>query len=306
MNRFQILVVPLAIVMWLFTTLMYTAYVKDSYTLLCKLKLDTAINYAVDAGAEELKSTSPDLDMDYTERKKITVDPQVALDAYAIAFCKNFDMLTSETNLVEVKTRYTPVFCVAAYDGYYIAQPTIFNTSGGYDSIFSIKYPYTAEKNGIRYAFDLDMENAYAFNGSTLYVESSPPFTQDEISEAINLKVTEAFMSTVYKQQESIINGYFYLPWSMTNVARTNPIADVSVLSYVANVEVGFGESIDSYAIGGARLERSIFYACYERSGEKYYAYADRIPSGVTAEFVVATQEEAASEGYKYDLAYID
>jgi hypothetical protein len=267
------------------------------------MKLDLTVNYSVDAAIDELVYATADLGLDYAEYERVSAEPSIALDMFVSNFLKNYGMSESETNRSIVKSRYLPTFFVAAYDGYYVTEPTKFNASGAYDSIFSMKYPYLIEKDGIQYAVNMGLENALAYDGNHMYTEYNLPFSENEMLKAINTKVNSAFMSTVYEQQGGRVKGFFYVPWSLTNVVRTQPITGVTVMAYVANIDIGFNDSVDAFAVGGAKVKREQFVACYIMGGQKLYMYTDRVPSGVTVEAVLKSPEEAAKKGYRFDLS---
>jgi len=306
MNNFKVILFPLALYFWIMTMFMFVNYQKDTYRRLQKMKLDLTVNYSVDAAIDELVYATADLGLDYAEYERVSAEPSIALDMFVSAFLKNYGMSESETNRSIVKSRYLPTFCVAAYDGYYIAEPTKFNASGAHDSIFSMKCPYLLEKDGIRYAVNMSLENALAYDGSHMYTEYNLPFSENEALKAINTKVNNAFMSAVYKQQGGRVKGFFYVPWSLTSIVRTQPITGTTVMAYVANIDIGFNDSIDAFAVGGAKAKREQFVACYTMGGQKLYMYTDRVPSGVTVEAILKNPEEAAKKGYRFDLSNIN
>ena len=306
MTKFRVLFIPLALYIWIGTTLMFLTYSFTMYKTLQKERLDIVVNYAADAAVDELVRSSADLNLDYAEYERTRVEPSVALDMFCMTFLKNYNMSLSDANMAQIKTRYLSAFCVAAYDGYYISQPTKFKPTGVYDSIFSMKNPYVVEKDGKSYALNLMKKTASVFDGKRIYTETNLPFTQQAQSQVINDRVTTAFMNTIYRQQEGGVDGYFYLPWSYSNVVRTNPIDRVTVLAFVSNFDVGINTTIDAYAIGGAKAEREQFVGCYTLDGEKLYTYSDRVPEGVNVELVLKNAQEAAKRGYRFDLQHVD
>ena len=281
---------------------MFINYYRDNYQSLQELRIDAVVNYAVDAAVEEMVNNSANLEMDYADWAYLVIDPEVALDMFTTTFLMNYNMSPSEDNKAAVRTTYLPMFCVAAYDGYYMAEPTKFNSSGAHDAIFSVKQPYLYRENDKVYALNLGLADCKEFNGTVLQ-KITPPISESTQLGVINSCVSDAIMSTVYENQEQFMLSTFYVPSEMTNIVRTNPIQNVTVMAYVSNVDAGFGKKVDSFGIGGARVTHERFVGAYERDGQKFYTYM----TNITNEDLITTFENpqlAAEAGYQFDLKF--
>ena len=311
MNNFRIVILALAMFMWAMTTLHFVEYQEDFYYAFQEEKLDVQVNYAVDAAIDEMVAASIDLGMDYADYEFMKVDPDVALDTYITVLLKNLGMSTSENNIAIARSRYTPVFCVAAYDGYYIAEPTRINSSGAYDLVFSLKQPYLyGDGAGNVYALNLGLDDAKMYSTTGTLSKVDPPIDKASQRAIINQSISDALMTSVYKQQEGAVASTIYLPSDMSNITRTNPVTSTSVLAYVANINVGKGRMLESFGIGGARIDHAKVVYCYEKNGQKLYAYTTYITDeviardGITLIETFNTPELAAQHGYSFDLDY--
>lgn len=302
MNQFKVLIIPIALYIWFGTMVYFIQFYQDTYVSLQEQTLDVVVNYAVDAAVDEMVANTADLGLDYAEWETVNVDPEVALDMFTVIFAKAYNMSLSEDNVAAIRSSYLPVFCVAGYDGYYIAQPTRINSSGAHDAVFSVKQPYyyNGGSGGI-YALNLGGVDAKRFDGNSIQ-RVTAPINQKTQRSIINAVVSDAIMETAYNQQDGYMFSTVFLPAEMTNLTRTNPIERPTVLAYMSNVELGFGRVGDVFGIGGARVTHQRFVGGYLRDGVKYYAYMDDIEPDVTVNKIFETPEKAAKEGYYFDL----
>lgn len=321
MNRYLTAIIPIALVIWIGTTLLFIRTSQEAYAAFEEEKLDTIVNYAVDAAVDEMVQMTADLGMDYADYESLKVDPNVALDMFATMMSKGMEMSSVGETLV--KTKYLPMFCVASYDGFYIAQPLAkSNSSSGvsYDSVFTIKQPYTYKDSaGKIYALNLGLSECRTLKGSKVDYEKSG-LSKEEQLRIINSRVSDAMMKTVWEQQQGKMLHTIYVPSEMGKVASTNPIKNVTVMAYVSNIPLGWGKCIESFGIGGAKITHERYVVCYEKNGKKMYTYSDAknvirdesnkevaVSDGITRSNIIEVLDNptrAAEKGYYFDYDY--
>ena len=327
MNKFKLLMLPLAGIMWFGTTLFFVNVSRDIYGEFQEEKLDAVVNYATDAAVDELVENTIDLNMDYTSYDETVVDPQIALDMFSTVYLKGMGLPCTDDNYANVETNYLKTFCVAAYDGFYIAEPRESQvvkkgyTHDGYASVFTMKHPYLyTDSSGNMYALNLGFGKCMSLGvsgGSSVVAESDSGLNKTEQLSIINDLVSDALMYSVYEQTNT--NGYstIYVPSGMTDIVRTNAVDRVTVMAYMSDIPLGFGTSYDTFGIGGSRVERARPVVGYRKPGSdvKYYMYADKyyeiygedsygdLSSNETIE-LFETPIDAASKGYHFDFAY--
>jgi hypothetical protein len=194
-----------------------------------ELKLSYAIDYASDAGAMAMLNTGS-LDMDYTEQKAFTVNPQLALDAFLDVLSFNYDMHPTDENKAILKD-YIPVAAVAAYDGYYLATHQLVTNGGGnypetaandvdWDLTFGMKMPYSYSYGGTSYALNMGLNSALALSGSNLFkLKGLPPtesgiMTQEKARDTINNLISNDMAYQINETNNTNPNwkNFFYIP----------------------------------------------------------------------------------------------
>lgn len=305
MRKYSILLVPIALLMVMCTLLTFVRYSTDEYQELQERRLDIVVNYAVDAAVDELVESTANLGLDYADYDRIAIEPSVALDTFIDVFLMSYGMSLSNENKTTVKTKFLPVFAIATYDGYYIAQPTMINESGAYDTIFTIKQPYLYEDKASLYALNLGLKDAKLYAGATLQ-KVDAPITELQQKVVISNTVSDALMETVYKQKGGQVHSTIYVPSEMTTISSTNPIDNVTVLAYLTNIDTGYGGALETFGIGGARINHQRFVGCYIKDGLKQYAYMDSVPIGIDILETYESPEIAAENGYYCDLSCFD
>jgi hypothetical protein len=298
----------MALMIMVGTTVLFINTSLYAYSEFEEEKLDLLVNYAADAAVDEMVYMSADLGMDYADFERVSIDPQVALDMFTTILMTGYDIPDTEENRGMVQTEYLPVFIVAGYDGFYTAQPLakVMGDSGvEYGSVFTIKQPYlyTAD-SGMLYGLNLGLEECRTLNGAVVGY-STPPISKDEQLRIINSVISDTMMRTVYEQQTGNVRHTIYLPSEMTEVASTNAVKNVSVLAYVANIPLRVGKTIETFGIGGAKVDHQRYVVCYIKNGEKMYCYADSTTldrSNIIE--VLETPEKAAAKGYYFDYDY--
>lgn len=325
MANFKFLIVPFALVMWFGTLMTFVHYSQDLSKAVQERELEIICNYAVDAAVDEMVDGSSDLSMDYNKNGYASVDPEVALDMFVTMFLKAYNMSPSEENIALVRSKYLPMFCVAAYDGYYIATSQhVYNdssTGGNYESYdlrFTPKMPYIYEDAGKVYALNLKGRNCYMLDYHEVTDSNTKlkldrncanPLSLDGNLKVINAVVSDSLMNTVYNVMDGNVRGSILIPSVMGDVYSTMPIRDITVFAYVANIPLGWGgESVDTFGIGGAQIKQSDYVGVYEEGGKKHYQYLSKlVKHNFERDKIIAyydTAEEAAEKGYYYDFRY--
>lgn len=301
MSRFPILMAPIALFMFTLITLLFTQYREDAFAEFQERKLDLIVNYAVDAATEEVVLSTLDLGLDYGDFEKMKIDPQIALDMFCTIFAKSYDMSPTKENFTHIKSSYLPAFLVATYDGFYIGEQTMVNSSGGYDTIFSIKQPYTyVAQDGQLYSLNLGLDDARLFLGSRIERVDAPIAKVDQRI-VINTLISDVMMNTVFEQTDKTLTSTIYIPHEMTSINKTLPVQNVSVLAYVNNVEIGLGQTVETFGIGGSRITHQSFVACYLKDGLKQYCFTEDVLPGTIVTETFESPEYAAREGYYFD-----
>lgn len=306
MNRFNILAVPFLFIFVIIGYLSFISYARDATNMLMQQMNDIRINYAVDAAVDEMIIGTTDLGMDYADFERMKVNPEVALETYSVYMLENLGYLVNQENKEELKTLYTPAFAVVSYDGWYLGKPTNI-TSSSTDIVFDIKRPFTYKQNGTTYALNLGFVDCKSYKDGVL-LKTLPPISQQEQLRVINQQISELYFKTL---MESFNGGKmttnFYLPTEVTEISRTNPIKNPSVLAYFTNYYQSPGNTLDSFAIGGSRVVHEQFVGCYyldENYKEKRYAYTYLIPDNIDVVKVFENPTLAALDGWYYDIQW--
>lgn len=303
MSRFSSIVVPFILLIWVGSLVVFMRY---SQTIIQKneeRKLEYAVNYATDAAVDAMVESTSDLGLDYTEYEKMNARPDVAMDMFLDIFCKNYGFALTESNYQFIKTNYLSAFAVAVYDGYYVAEPYQINASGARDFVFSMKQPYIYDPgDGKVYALNLSKEDAKMYDGLAIR-KVAAPITKAEQRRIINASVTDTFTETIWRTREGNISGVINIPSELTSITNTNPIESITVLAYVSNVEVGFGEKTEVLGVGGARIAHADYCAAYVRDGVRLYCYSEDAPTDVSVIATYTSPQDAAEAGYYFDVS---
>lgn len=302
-----LLAIPLFFICTL--TLLLVQEVQTEQEQLEEYVLKYAIDYSTDAAVEEMLNTAH-LGQDYADQGKTNADPEVALSTFLNMMCMNYDLPLTDKAKLQIESAYIPVFCVAAYDGYYMYTPTE-DANGGWYLQSSLKQPYSYEKNGVYYALNLGGDTLYKLTGGHLSKEtlSSQGITDTEAYRAINSQVSDAL---VYQFQQSTgrEGEYIYIPTDMSTIKQVNPITGPTVLTFVDGWDFKSGHAISAFSIGGAQVESARMVAGYvqvngDGTTSKLYAYTDLLPENLPITELFTSVEEAASAGYYYDAVYM-
>ena len=304
MDRFKTFAVPIALVVWVITTMLFVNYAQDAYSEFERLRLDTVINYAVDAAVDEMVEYSKDLQLDYGDWEYLACDPEVALDTFITMYLDSYSMIDNESNRAWVTATYCKAFLVATFDGYYIGEPTLINEGWAHDIVFSAKQPYMYKEGNDYYSLNMTRQQCKRLrNGVLSTVDRPSSLTETDVKTIINGSISDAFSTTVGRQMGWHNTETIFVPTEMSNVLRTNAIEDTTVLVYMSDLPAGFGRTVDSFAIGGARVKHERFVGCYIKDGVKMYQYVDNLDNSYTLIETFETPIQAAQAGYEFDIS---
>lgn len=298
----------------------FAGYTKQDILEFERLKLSYAVDYSTDAAILNLLS-SQNLDMDYVDRSYINADPDLALDTFVDVFLFNYGAAIDETNRDHVKMNFMPAFVVAVTDGYYMGKPMLVKNGnnypegaindGGWALQFSPKLPYTYVSGSASYALNMGGNHSFKMEGNVLSKEFGLPpglNSKEDIRREISRIVSADMSYQINKINENNPNwaNTFYIPGDLTTISNVNPLEGPTVLAIVQNVDFTTSRKIGAFSIGGARIQTPRMLAGYTRTGKKFYCYADRLPPAITAENIYTTMEEAARDGYYFDVEYME
>lgn len=275
-------------------------------------RLEVTNNYCTDAAVGEMLY-SDDLDQDYTNTDKVTVNPDVARDTFLTLFAVNYDLPLTRENLKSLSAQYLDLMIVVGYDGYYVYENTgHYNqdeNGNRYDAVSYPKIPFTYKSGSSVYSLDLGFEKALELTQSGIN-EVNTPLSKDMTLSVINQAINSEINYRLSNRALKTVN----IPVEMTTVGSVNNnIENVSVLAFINNVDLNTTKRLNAFSIGGAKIEQTRFVACYMRNGPKY-CYVDLIPSSVTggadpntwAKLLVKSFDEAAAAGYQPDIEFLE
>lgn len=290
-------------------TLLMVNNVRQEEMQLEEYVMKFAIDYSTDAAVEEMLNMSH-LGQDYADQGRTNSDPEVALDTFLNLMCMNYDLPLTDKAKLQIESGYMPVFCVAAYNGYYMYTP-IQDGEGGWYLQGSQKIPYAHEVGDKYYALNLGGDNVHLLQNGSLTKETleSQGLTKEEVYRQINSIVSDALM---YEFQENTGRGseFIYIPSDLTTFKQVNPITGPTVLAFIDGWDFKSNHAVSAFSIGGAQMETARMVAGYEvvnpdGTVTKLYAYADLLPEGTHIVDMFTSVEEAAREGYYYDPVYM-
>lgn len=300
---------------------MFSLYVTQILSLenqsLEEFRLRKAVNYCVDSAVGEMLG-SGDLNMDYVDWGRVTIDPAIAIDTYSCTFCLNYEIPTTKENREMVQNSYTKIFMVCAYDGYYVYE----SQDLGFVSTPKLIYKYVDGDN--TYALNLGLNKCWCWNNSRAKMEYVDcPFTEETCLAKINARISDDLNSRLDKYYVGGFTKTVYLPGELTTINRTNPISRPTVMALVDDVDITSARHISALGIGGSTVTQARAVAAYQRKNTpdgpfvKYYSYADLLPEGLFSatnsgdgitfiENMYMTCEEAARAGYYQDPMYMN
>lgn len=303
MSRFVSLAVPFVILIWVGSLVLFMKYSQTIIQQNEERRLEYAVNYAVDAAVDAMLEETSDLGLDYAEYEGMNARPDVAMQTFLDLFCKNYGFALTESNYQFIKTNYLGAFVVAVYDGYYVGEPYKINDAGAHDFIFSMKQPYLySAADGKIYALNLSHVDAKVYDGLAIR-KTVADISVAEQKRIINAAVSDAMTDAVWRTREGNLSGIINIPSELTTITNTNPIESVTVMAYVSDVDVGFGEKAEVLGVGGARVAHADYCSAYIKDGVRMYSYAADTPEGVVVIATYESPELAATAGYYFDIS---
>lgn len=311
---FLILFVP---VYFIAMVVLYLAIILQlETTSLEEFRLRQAVNYSVDSAVGEMLGSS-DLNMDYANWGRLTIDPDLAVEAYSNCFCLNYGIPTNNENRELVQNAYTKLFVVCAYDGYYVYESRkISDDDYAYISTPKLIYKYK-DNNDNTYALNLGIDHCWRMSNAGKLAYIKTPMSAKDCLKEINRQVSDDLN---YRLDQYFENGWIntlYIPADVTTISTSNPINRPTVLAFVSDVDLSTAKRISAFGVGGANVTQARPVAAYKRNGRKYYCYSDLLPkelftainpdgSKTFIEEMFMTCEEAAEEGYYHDTLYMN
>lgn len=311
MNRGFGILLAVPILFFSISILILVGHVRDEAEDLSEYILALSIDYATDAAAEEMLLETPSLDSDYATSMNAEVgyfaaDPEIARTTFEDVLSLNYDMALSTATRVDLESNYMPLFCVAAYDGYYL-YTQIKDPDGGWRLQGSLKYPYSYEKDDAYYALNLGMDSSYRLkDGNLKKVKlADVDISKDTCRIRINTLISDQLMY-LFQQATGRNSEFIYIPHDLGTFKEVNPIQGPTVMAFLDNWDVRNYSAISAFSIGGARIEKTRVVAGYVVNGQKLYSYSDLLPEDLITVDTFSSMEEAAAAGYYYDYNYMD
>lgn len=284
---------------------------KADYNEFEEYRLQKANNYATDAAIDEMLY-SDNLDQDYSDMSKVTLDPMRARDTYLKVLALTYDIPSTKESLNALSAQSLDLMVVCVYDGYYIiANDATYDEDidvNTYVALPTTKFPYvyddpTSDK---LYSLNLGFEKAYELDESGMREVASPLSKAQTLSE-INKQISSELNTRLNAKISNGLSKSINIP--VLSTESNNNIENVSVLVFLNGVKFTTVKELSAFSIGGAKVEATRMVACYVRNGKKMYCYTDLIPSTVAqpgnirnwAEHVVTSIEDAAALGYNCD-----
>lgn len=268
-----------------------------------------AIDYSTDAAVAEMLNMAH-LGQDYADQGRTNADPEVALTTFLNLMCINYDLPLTEAAKLQIESGYMPLFCVAAYNGYYLYTPAMDSNKGWYLQ-GSQKRPYSYEVGDKYYALNLGGDNAHLLEGGSLtkVTLASQGISKEEVFRQINSQVSDTLMYE-FQKNTGRDGAFIYIPSALTTFKQVNPIDGPTVLAFIDGWDFKSNHAVSAFSIGGAKIESARMVAGYERinadgSITKLYAYADLLPPSAHIIDMFTSVEEAARNGFYYDAVFM-
>lgn len=273
-------------------------------------RLQKTNNYATDAAIEELL-ISDDLDQDYINLKKITLDPLKAYDSYLTVLALSYDMPIDNEVKESLAAQYLDLMVVAVYDGYYVFHKDGAVDAGkdkttSYTALPTMKYPYLYHGSDGLYSLDMSISKCLKLTGSGI-TKVDLPISRSQALVEINKTINDVVASNIVGSSQA--NAY--IPVEATTIGTAaNPVDSITVLAFINGVDFNSSKKLNAFSVGGAKIDVTRMIACYKRDGKKMYCYTDLIPPSIAnpanieewADYVVPSMEDAAKLGYSCDL----
>ena len=264
-----------------------------------QLKLHNAIDRCTDAATNELL-TAADLNMDYSDTGRLSVDPAEAVRTFVDVFLINYDLPLGDDNREMVRTQYIPILTVATYDGYYIFEPRKKTSDGSYDLVSTPKLPYIYKDAASTYALNFSLDKCLKLSDGKL-TKVQMPISDENALNIINTRIGEDMMYRIDASYEGGFTRTMYFPTQLTKVSVENPIKGPTVIAFIDNLDINTSKRLSAFSVGGTEISAPQFLTGYSRGGALYYCWSELFPSAYTPLDTFTTMEDAAKAGYHYD-----
>ena len=315
-----ILAIPVFFIAVMF--LLEVQYIQEEQRLYEEYVVNFAIDYATEAAAQELLEQT-DLGVDYQDWGRINVDPNAAKDTFEAVMLLSYNFPLTQKAHEMLESSYLPLFCVAAYDGYYVYELDK-NDKSLYNLWSTHKIPYGMERDdGAYFAFNLGLENLRKLDNGHLTIERVDAngfgpndvlyYINSVVSDDLTWRFQEYLHQHAYDKNNPFVeNNIIYLPMSLTRMTSVNAIKGPTVFALIDNWDLNTTHEVSAFSIGGAVLEPARMVAGYTINGQRWYCYADLLPEYGTPAFnslnidnLFVSVTEAAKAGYYYDPVYM-
>lgn len=293
--------------------LMMTIYVRDEQEDFDEYVLSYQTDYATDAAVMQLIEGGH-LGLDYQDWSRVAIAPDDALKVFESCMLTNLGYPLTDDAYAEFSMNYMPLFCVCAYDGYYVYQLQKDGQVWHFVATPKIPYTFVDEITGAHYSLNLGVTNVRKLLDGRLTLEQmdTEGITVAQARYKINSLVSDDLMVRFAQYQRDSeashvnIGGTFYIPQGMTTMTQVNAIEGPTVIALIDNWQQYSVKELSSFSIGGARIEQTRQVALFrDASGKKWYAYADLIPDGMAIEDMVPGVQQAAEKGYHYSYDFM-
>lgn len=337
--RWMILGFPLVILMDCVMFVNFIFWQDSAYQDFQQRQLDLQVNYATDAAAQDMLGLGTHLDTDYASWGEMSVEPELALQTYEAVLLRNFGWSDTERNREDLIESSVPFFIVATYDGYYVfykqKNETITDvidsktgvvtnqvTNTTFDMVWSPKLPYSeivneGEHNYRFYNLGTDYYGTlkYIRNNSGKVVKDIDmnvmhnASTISDAKECIATTLENACNSALYAGLNGDITEQWSIPNSFSQWSENRPIETVSILTYVTDINKISKDSLASFGLSGAKIDKPNYVICYTYNGDKLYTYIENRNDvenrGLSISSIVTSPKEAAKRGYYLDIKYL-
>lgn len=299
-------------------------YIQEEQRLYEEYLVNYAIDYATEAAAQELLEQAH-IGTDYQDWGRINTDPETAKTTFETMMLLSYNFPMTEKSYAMMESSYMPIFCVAAYDGYYVYTEQE-NGDNDWALQGTNKIPYGLQKDAETYlALNLGLDNCRKLSNGKLTIEqiADNGLSGDDVLYHINAAVADDLTyryqeylhsRAVQKNDPRVENNIIYLPMGLTTMTQVNAIEGPTVISLIDNWDLNTTHEVSAFSIGGAKLEPARMVAGYtdKVTGQKWYAYADLLPAfdpdspyELDIDNMFTSVTEAAKAGYYYDPVYM-
>lgn len=284
-----------------------------------KIEINRILDTAVEDGVSSMLLGGAGKDVD--------IDRESAVREFLNSLYINFNLLENSTDALKLQG-YISCIVIVDYDGYYVVSNQEYKNAQGSKEMKLVSNPkqtFSYSDGSYIYIFTLDsnltlinLSNKEIYTGTRdqiaekIGLSSSPDFLIDE--ELFDLIRRKTIIDCLKRDVNFAINKhndiarkfgisyYFSLP-NVPDQDWNKTVDDVGMLAFFQGMPIGnTGERINSYALGGARIVKTLKYVVTEDEIQpgvvlKYYhkSGCDRI---IDDSKVLNSKAECAGNGY--------